>query len=78
MNPIQKAWLKVLSPFSCLINEKLAKRPGFLGKLGKWFMIGPREFGYHPLNRGFIYLNDSVLFGLAGIAHRYSYFKYIC
>ena len=30
MNPIQKAWLKVLAPFTYVINEKLAKRPGSL------------------------------------------------
>lgn len=28
MNPIQKAWLKVLSPLSGFVNEKMAKRSG--------------------------------------------------
>lgn len=28
MNPIQKAWLKVLSPISGFVNEKMAKRSG--------------------------------------------------
>ena len=28
MNPIQKAWLAVLKPFSYLINDRLAKRSG--------------------------------------------------
>lgn len=28
MNPIQRAWLKVLQPVAFVINEKLAKRSG--------------------------------------------------
>ena len=28
MNPIQRAWLKVLEPVAVLLNEKLAKRSG--------------------------------------------------
>lgn len=28
MNPIQRAWLKVLQPVAYLMNEKLAKRSG--------------------------------------------------
>ena len=28
MNPIQRAWLRVLQPVSFVVNEKLAKRSG--------------------------------------------------
>lgn len=28
MNPIQRAWLKVLQPVAYFVNEKLAKRSG--------------------------------------------------
>lgn len=42
MNYIQKAWLWVLSPVTPFINEKLAKRSGILGKIGRFFVIGPR------------------------------------
>ena len=30
MNPIQKQWLKILKPLAYLINERLAKRAGWL------------------------------------------------
>lgn len=75
MNPIQKAWLKILSPFSYIVNEKLAKRPGLIGKIGKFFMIGPREFGYHPSNKIFILINYMNLQNLAFVGHRYSLLK---
>ncbi|EGR31133.1 hypothetical protein IMG5_117260 [Ichthyophthirius multifiliis] len=75
MNPIQKAWLQILQPVSFVINEKLAKRSGLLGKIGRFFMIGPREYGVHPLNRMFIFLNRKYL-SYQGVAlHRYSFIK---
>eukprot|EP01015_Nassula_variabilis_P011759 TRINITY_DN1951_c0_g1_i2.p1 TRINITY_DN1951_c0_g1~~TRINITY_DN1951_c0_g1_i2.p1 ORF type:complete len:200 (+),score=34.24 TRINITY_DN1951_c0_g1_i2:116-715(+) len=75
MNPIQKLWLKVLTPVAYVINEKLARRPGFFGKIGKFFIIGPREYGVHPLNKMFIYLNRRYMFGQAFMLHRYSVLK---
>ncbi len=42
MNYIQKAWLVALRPVSTLINEKLATRSGMLGRIGKFYAIGPR------------------------------------
>jgi len=45
--------LKVLSPVAYIINEKLAKRTGFFGKIGKFWIIGPREYGAHPVNKIF-------------------------
>ncbi len=42
MNYIQKAWLYALRPVSNLINNKLAKKSGALGRIGRFFAIGPR------------------------------------
>jgi len=58
-----------------LINEKLAKRSGIFGKLGKFFLIGPREYGMHPMNKLFIFLNRRYMYGSAFLLHRYSYVK---
>ena len=75
MNPSQKAWLRVLSPVAFVINEKLAKRSGLFGRIGKFFMIGPREFGHHPLNKAFIFLNRRYQNASAVLLHRYSFIK---
>lgn len=75
MNPIQKYWLKFLEPVAFLINEKLAKRSGFFGKIGKFFIIGPREYGSHPINKMFIYLNRRYMGVSALLLHRYSVLK---
>jgi hypothetical protein len=53
MNPIQKSWLWLLRPAAYVINEKLAKKSGLFGKIGKLFIIGPREYGVHPMNKMF-------------------------
>jgi len=75
MNHIQKAWLRVLSPLAYLINEKLAKRSGLFGRIGKFWMIGPREFGAHPINKIFTFMNRRYHYGVAFTAHRYSTIK---
>eukprot|EP01017_Pseudomicrothorax_dubius_P041476 TRINITY_DN663_c0_g1_i3.p1 TRINITY_DN663_c0_g1~~TRINITY_DN663_c0_g1_i3.p1 ORF type:complete len:230 (+),score=61.92 TRINITY_DN663_c0_g1_i3:160-849(+) len=75
MNPIQKLWLRALSPLAYVINEKLAKRSGLVGRIGKFFMIGPREFGVHPMTKAFLYANRRYLFGLGIALHKYSFFK---
>lgn len=77
MNPIQKAWLKLLSPVSGFVNEKLAKRSGILGRLGRFFLIGPREYGVHPINKMFIYINRRILFVQGAMLHRYSAVKFV-
>lgn len=76
MNYIQKAWLKVLSPVIPFINEKLAKRSGLLGKLGRFFAIGPREFGAHPSSKIAAFMNRYFMGGMAMMFHRYSFWKY--
>jgi len=45
-----------------VINEKLAKRSGILGKFGRFFLIGPREFGVHPTTKIFIFANRRYLY----------------
>jgi len=75
MNYIQKAWLRVLSPAAYIINERIAKRSGLLGRIGKFFMIGPREYGVHPINKAFIFLNRRYQFASAVLLHRYSVIK---
>ena len=86
MNHIQKLWLQVLSPLAYIVNEKLAKRSGidfvedywylgFFGKIGKFFVIGPREYGVHPLNKMFIFMNRKYMFAQGVLLHRYSFFK---
>ena len=75
MNQIQKAWLKVLQPVIYIMNEKLATRGGLVGRFGRFFQFGPREYGYHPSNRMFILINRRLLTVQAFFCHRYSYFK---
>mmetsp|Transcript_66009 Transcript_66009/g.76682 ORF Transcript_66009/g.76682 Transcript_66009/m.76682 type:complete len:212 (+) Transcript_66009:26-661(+) len=75
MNPIQKAWLQILSPFAYVINEKLAKRSGVLGKIGKFFIIGPRQYGVHPFNKLLIYLNRKYIHTAAFLLHRYPIYR---
>lgn len=42
MNHIQKAWLYVLQPVVRLVNEKMAKRDGIIGRIGRFYAFGPR------------------------------------
>ena len=53
----------------------MAKRSGLVGRIGKFFMIGPREYGTHPINKMFIFLNRRYMFASAFLLHRYSFFK---
>ena len=76
MNHIQRAWLKVLSPVSGFVNDKLAKRSGMLGKLGRFYAFGPREFGYHPSNKILAYVNHVVVENMALHFHKHSPMKY--
>ena len=42
MNIIQRAWLVALRPVSAFINDKMAKKSGLIGRIGRFFAIGPR------------------------------------
>ena len=77
MNPIQKGWLKVLSPVITLVNDKLAKRSGMVGKLAKFFSFGPRQFGFHPINKFIAVWNRMVLDTMAIALHHHSYIKLV-
>ena len=76
MNYIQRAWLTVLRPVTGFVNEKLSKKSGFLGRIGRFYSFGPREFGYHPSNKLFAYVNYLIVDNLAIHFHKYSMVKY--
>lgn len=76
MNPIQKMWLKALSPAVTLVNEKMAQRSGLIGKFGRFFAFGPRQFGYHPINKYLALINRLYLQSIPMALHRYSFVKY--
>ena len=71
MNPIQKAWLKVLRPVVTLVNDKMAKKTGIIGRIGKFYSFGPRQFGFHPINRYIAYTNNLILDFMGLILHKY-------
>jgi hypothetical protein len=49
----------------------MAKRSGLLGKIGRFFIIGPREYGVHPTTKLFIFLNRRYLYAQAILLHRF-------
>ena len=53
----------------------MAKRSGLLGKIGKFFLIGPREFGVHPSSKVFIFMNSRYMYSQAFLLHKYYYYK---
>ena len=75
MNFIQKAWLTVLTPAAHVINEKIATRPGMAGRIGRFWAIGPREFGVHPLNNFMRYVIRHHLQTIGWLLHRQSLSK---
>lgn len=76
MNHLQQAWLKILAPVIPLVNDKLAKRSGLLGKIGKFFAFGPRQFGYHPTNKFLALINQVFLQNIPFLMHKHSFLKY--
>lgn len=77
MNPIQKAWLVVLRPVITLVNDKLAKRSGILGRIGKFYAFGPRQFGYHPTNRFLALMNYQIVSFMGFVLHKYPFFRFL-
>lgn len=71
MNPIQKAWLVALKPVISLVNDKLAKKSGILGRIGKFYAFGPRQFGYHPINRIIALFNQNLIEFFGFVLHKY-------
>lgn len=76
MNIIQKAWLVALRPLSSFVNEKLAQKSGLIGRIGRFYAFGPREFGYHPSSKLVAYVNHIVVSNMAFLFHKYSMVKY--
>ena len=58
---IQRFLLKNTKGLQYLVNEKLAKRPGRIGKFFKWLEIGPRNGGGHVITRYFRMWNAIIL-----------------
>lgn len=42
MNYIQRAWLVALRPVATFVNDKLAKKTGLIGRIGRFYAFGPR------------------------------------
>ena len=61
MNPAQRLLLRVLQGPANFINNNLAKRPGFLGRVGRFWSIGAREYGVHSSTKLLKYLNGTYL-----------------
>ena len=72
MNMIQRAWIKVLSPVVYLVNGVLAKKGGVIGKFGRFFEFGPRNYGTHTFNNYLKFLNHTFLMMMSGLNHNYS------
>ena len=48
---------------------------GFFGKVGRFFAIGPREFGMHPTNRIFRLFNSTAIHMLGTLLHSAPFFR---
>ena len=75
MNFIQRAWLVALRPITTFVNESVAKKSGLIGRIGRFYAFGPREFGYHPTNRLLAYVNHIVVANMGFNFHKYSFVK---
>jgi hypothetical protein len=75
MNFIQKTWLVALKPVIPFFNEKLAKKSGLLGRIGRFYTFGPREYGYHPSSKLLAYVNHIVVDNMGALFHKYSALK---
>ena len=76
MNPIQKAWLVALRPVISLVNDKLAKKSGILGRIGRFYSFGPRQFGFHPINRYIASMNTMTVDFMGIVLHKYPFFRF--
>jgi hypothetical protein len=76
MNYIQRAWLVALRPVITLVNDKMAKRSGFIGKIGRFFAFGPRQYGFHTTNKILLACNRLTLAAIPFFTARYSVIKY--
>ena len=61
MNPTQKLLLRLLRGPANFINNNLAKRPGVLGRIGRFWAIGSREYGAHTSTKFLKSINNIYL-----------------
>ena len=62
MNTVQRLMLRVLEHPANFINNNLAKRSGLLGRIGRFWSIGAREYGVHPSTKFLKFVNMKYLF----------------
>lgn len=58
---IQKFILKNTKSIQYIVNEKLAKRGGRVGKFFRWMEIGERSYGQHVIPKWFRFWNTMML-----------------
>ena len=75
MNPAQRLLLRVLQGPANFINNNLAKRPGVLGRIGRFWSLGAREYGVHTTSKFIKYLNGSYLIVLKYFFARQTFTK---
>lgn len=75
MNPIQKGLLIAFRPFMEFFNRSIATRSGLLGKFGKFYKFGPREYGAHTTTKFFRYINYVFLSATARALNQYPIIK---
>ena len=61
MNPLQKGLMIASKPFLEFFNNKIAARPGIIGRFGKFYQFGLREYGSHTSTKLFRFLNRAVI-----------------
>ena len=61
MNPIQKGLMMATKPFLEFFNNKIAARPGIIGRFGKFYQFGLREYGSHTTTKMFRFYNRCVM-----------------
>ena len=62
MNTAQRFMLRALEHPANFINNNLAKRAGLLGRIGRFWSIGSREYGSHTTTKILRYININYLF----------------
>jgi len=58
---IQRLLLKRAARLQFIVNEKLAKRGGRIGKFFTWMAVGPRAYGQHIIPKYFRFYNTYML-----------------
>ena len=72
MNSVQRAWLKVCGPLFRYWNLKIATRPGLLGRFGRFFRFGPREYGDHTSTKLLRYYGNLLYYVAVTTTNNYA------